>query len=230
MKTIQENDTDFICDINAPCFHMLSESELSLIRKSNTQVSFRKGENLTKQGTYASYILFILKGVAKQHLEEKDKNYNLKLLIEGDFIGLSTVFEMETYSYSTIALTDTQVMLIEKETIENIIRDNGSFAFNIIHRHCAQSEILYGAVRNLMYKQMNGRMADTLLYLSKEEFVPYDIFTHLTRKDLADFAGISTESAVKIIKSFERDGIIQLKGKRILIRNKDQLKDIAEKG
>lgn len=230
MKTIQENDTDFICDINAPCFHMLSESELSLIRKSNTQVSFRKGENLTKQGTYASYILFILKGVAKQHLEEKDKNYNLKLLIEGDFIGLSTVFEKETYSYSTIALTDTQVMLIEKETIENIIRDNGSFAFNIIHRHCAQSEILYGAVRNLMYKQMNGRMADTLLYLSKEEFVPYDIFTHLTRKDLADFAGISTESAVKIIKSFERDGIIQLKGKRILIRNKDQLKDIAEKG
>lgn len=230
MKTIQENDSDFICDINAPCFHMLSESELSLIRKSNTQVSFRKGENLTKQGTYASYILFILKGVAKQHLEEKDKNYNLKLLIEGDFVGLSTVFEKETYSYSTIALTDTQVMLIEKETIENIIRDNGSFAFNIIHRHCAQSEILYGAVRNLMYKQMNGRMADTLLYLSKEEFVPYDIFTHLTRKDLADFAGISTESAVKIIKSFERDGIIQLKGKRILIRNKDQLKDIAEKG
>ena len=230
MKTIQENDSNFICNINAPCFHMLSEPELSLIRKSNTQVSFRKGENLTKQGTYASYILFILKGVAKQHLEEKDKNYNLKLLIEGDFIGLSTVFEKETYSYSTIALTDTQVMLIEKETIENIIRDNGSFAFNIIHRHCAQSEILYGAVRNLMYKQMNGRMADTLLYLSKEEFLPYDIFTHLTRKDLADFAGISTESAVKIIKSFERDGIIQLKGKRILIRNKDQLKDIAEKG
>ncbi|HKL71687.1 MAG TPA: Crp/Fnr family transcriptional regulator [Marinilabiliaceae bacterium] len=230
MKTIQENDTDFICNINAPCFHMLSEPELSLIKKSNTQVSFRKGENLTKQGTYASYILFILKGVAKQHLEEKDKNYNLKLLIEGDFVGLSTVFEMETYSYSTIALTDTQVMLIEKETIENIIRDNGSFAFNIIHRHCAQSEILYGAIRNLMYKQMNGRMADTLLYLAKEEFVKYDIFTHLTRKDLADFAGISTESAVKIIKSFERDGILQLKDKRIIIVNKDQLKDIAEKG
>ena len=63
MKTIQENDSDFICNINAPCFHTLSEPEINLIKESNTQVSFRKGENLTKQGTYASYILFILKGV-----------------------------------------------------------------------------------------------------------------------------------------------------------------------
>ena len=230
MKTIQENDNDFICNINAPCFHMLSKSESDLIKASNTQVSFRKGENLTKQGTYASYILFILKGVAKQHLEEKDKNYNLQLLIEGDFVGLSTVFDNETYSYSTIALTETQVMLIEKETIEKIIRDNGSFAFNIIHRHCAQSEMLYGAIRNLMYKQMNGKMADALLYLAKEEFTQYDIFSQLTRKDLADFAGISTESAVKIIKSFERDGILELNDKRIIIKNKEQLTDISEKG
>lgn len=230
MKTIKDNDTDFICDINAPCFQMLSEPELHLFKESNTQVSFRKGENLTKQGTYASYILFILKGVAKQHLEEKTKNYNLQLLTEGDFVGLSTVFENETYSYSTIAITDTQVMLIEKKTIEKIIHNNGSFAFSIIHRHCAQSEILYGAIRNLMYKQMNGRMADTLIYLSNEKFAPYDIFTHLTRKDLADFAGISTESAVKIIKSYERDGILQLNDKRIVVKNMEQLRDIADKG
>lgn len=230
MKTIQENDSDFICNINAPCFHMLSEPEINLIKESNTQVSFRKGENLTKQGTYASYILFILKGVAKQYLEEKEKNYNLQLLVEGDFVGLSTVFENETYGYSTIAITDTQVMLIEKKTVEKIIRDNGSFAFNIIHRHCTQSKMLYGAIRNLMYKQMNGRIAETLLYLSKERFAPYDIFTHLTRKELADFAGISTESAVKIIKSFERDGILQLNDKRIVVKNMEQLQDIAEKG
>lgn len=230
MKTIQEKDIDFICDISAPCFHMLSETELNFIQKSKTQVSFRKGENLTKQGTYASYILFILKGIVKQHIEEKDKNYNLQLLAEGDFVGLSTVFDNGTYSYSTIALTETQVLLIEKDTIEKIIRENGSFAFNIIHRHCAQTKVLYGAVKNLMYKQMHGRMADTLLYLSKDEFAVHNVFTHLTRKELADFAGISTESAVKIIRSFEKDGILQLEDKNIVIKKRELLEDIAEKG
>lgn len=230
MKTILENDHDFICDISAPCFHMLQAPEIEFIRESKTQVSFRQGENLTKQGTYASYILFILKGVAKQHLEEGGKSYNLRIVGEGEFIGLSTVFGKHTFNYSTIALTDTQTLLIEKEALEKIIRQNGHFAFNIINRYCDQNDILYHSIRNLMYKQMNGRVADALLYLSTKETPTSAIFQLLTRKDLAEFAGISTESAVKILKAFERDGLIQLIDKNIIIKDKIQLKQIAEKG
>ena len=48
MKTILETDQDFICDIQAPCFQMLSPDEVELVRGSKTQVLFRKGDNLTK--------------------------------------------------------------------------------------------------------------------------------------------------------------------------------------
>ncbi|GAO31228.1 Crp/Fnr family transcriptional regulator [Geofilum rubicundum] len=230
MKTIQENDHEFICDIDAPCFHMLVGEELDLVRESKTQVLFRKGENLTKQGTFASYILFIIKGVVKQHLEEGDKNYNLRLIKPGEFVGLSTVFGKNTYNYSTIALTDTQTLLIEKSAIEQLTRNNGQFAFNLIQRYCEQSAMLYGSIRNLMYKQMNGRLADALLYLSGEEWGTYDVFTLLSRKDLSDFAGISTESTVKLLKALEKDGIIQLNDKNIAILNRPVLQEIAEKG
>jgi CRP/FNR family transcriptional regulator len=66
---------------------------------------------------------------------------------------------------------------------------------------------------------MNGRMAETLLYL--ETFRPEfpEIFQILSRKELADFAGISTESAVKLLKNFEKDGLIELKDKDIIILN-----------
>lgn len=230
MKTIQENDHEFICDIDAPCFHMLVGEELDLVRESKTQVLFRKGENLTKQGTFASYILFIIKGVVKQHLEEGDKNYNLRLIKPGEFVGLSTVFGKNTYNYSTIALTDTQTLLIEKSAIEQLTRNNGQFAFNLIQRYCEQSSMLYGSIRNLMYKQMNGRLADALLYLSGEEWGTYDVFTLMNRKDLSDFAGISTESTVKLLKALEKDGIIQLNDKNIAILNRPVLQEIAEKG
>jgi CRP/FNR family transcriptional regulator len=209
---------------------MLQAPEIEMIRESKTQVSFRQGENLTKQGTYASYILFILKGVTKQHLEEGGKNYNLRIVGESEFIGLSTVFGKNTFNYSTIALTDTQTLLIEKEALEKIIRQNGHFAFNIINRYCDQNDILYQSIRNLMYKQMNGRVADALLYLSTKETPTSGIFQLLTRRDIAEFAGISTESAVKILKTFERDGLIQLIDKNIVIKNKNQLDQISEKG
>ena len=54
MKTILENDYDFVCDIQAPCFQMLTPEEMELVQGSKTQVLFRKGDNLTKQGAFAS--------------------------------------------------------------------------------------------------------------------------------------------------------------------------------
>lgn len=230
MKTILENDDNFICDINAPCFHMLTGPELDLVRESKTQVLFRKGENLTKQGTFASYILFVLNGLVKQHLEEGDKNFNLRLIKAGDFVGLSAVFDKNTFSYSSIALTDTQALLVEKKAMEQLIQNNGSFAFNIIRRYCDQNNMLFGSIRNLMYKQMNGRLADALLYLSSEEFLSYDVFSLLTRREIADFAGISVESTVKLLKSLEKDGIISLNDKQIKIINRPLLEEIGRKG
>ncbi len=120
--------------------------------------------------------------------------------------------------------------MVEKEAIKKVVQQNGQFAFNIVRRYCEHNAGLYDSIRSLMYKQMNGRIADALLYLSSEEFISLDIFTYLSRKDIADFAGLSTESAVKLLKSFEKDGLISLDEKNIKILNKTALVEISKKG
>ncbi len=104
------------------------------------------------------------------------------------------------------------------------------FGFNIIKRYCEQNTNLINTVRNLMYKQMNGRMADTLLYINNIKNEKEEIFQLLSRKDMADFAGISTESAVKLLKNFEKDGLIKLHEKDIRIINHDALVELSRKG
>jgi len=231
MKTILETDSGFICDIQAPCFQMLSPEEIELVRSSKTQVLFRKDDHLTKQGAFASYILFVINGFAKQYLEgEGTKNYNLRLIKPGEFAGLSSVFSGNTFNYSSVAITDCQVFLIEKETVAKIIKQNGLFGFSIIKRYCEQNTNLLGTIRNLMYKQMNGRMADTLLYIANIQKEKPEIFQLLSRKDLADFAGISTESAVKLLKTFEKEGLIELHEKDIIILNEDTISEISRRG
>jgi CRP-like cAMP-binding protein len=90
MKTILETDKGFICDIQAHCFQMLLPEETEVVRSSKTQVLFRKEDNLTKQGAFASYVLFIIDGFAKQYLEgDGIKNYNLRIVKPGEFLGLS---------------------------------------------------------------------------------------------------------------------------------------------
>jgi CRP-like cAMP-binding protein len=231
MKTILETDHDFICDIQAPCFQMLTSEEVVLVRASKTQVLFRKGDSLTKQGAFASYVLFVITGLAKQYLEnETTSNYNLRIIKSGEFIGLSAVFSKNTFNYTSVAITDCQVFLIEKEAILKVVKQNGLFAFTIIKRYCEQNTDLFNTIQSLHYKQMNGRLADALLYLDKLKSENSDIFQLLSRKDLAEFAGISTESAVKLLKAFERDGLIELNEKDIKLIDYSAINEISRRG
>jgi CRP-like cAMP-binding protein len=231
MKTILETDSDFICDIQAPCFQMLLPEEAEVVRASKTQVLFRKDDNLTKQGAFASYVLFIISGYVKQYLEgDGIRSYNLRIIKPGEFIGLSSVFSGNTFTYSSVAITDCQVFLVEKDAIAKVAKENGKFGFQIIKRYCEQNTNLLGTVSSLMYKQMNGRLAETLLYIDSIKAIKTEIFQLLSRKDLADFAGISTESTVKLLKIFEKDGLIELHEKDIKIVNHEVLAEISRKG
>ncbi len=231
MKTITDTDKDYFCDIQAPCFQLLTKDEIEQVQASRTQVLFRKGENLTKQGAFASYVLFIVTGFVKQMIEgDSTRGYNLKIVRPGEFLGLSSVFGRNTFDYSAIALTDVQTFLIEKEVIAKLISTDGKFAFSIIKRYCEQSNLLFDSISKLVYKQMNGRLADTLLYLSPDEYSGVNIFPVLSRKDIAEFAGISTESTVKLLKTFEKDGLISLKDKDIILLDRKALQEISRRG
>lgn len=231
MKPILETDQEFICDIQAPCFQTLSPEEAELVRASKTQVLFRKGDSLTKQGAFASYVLFVISGLARQYVEgDGAKNYNLRIVKPGEFVGLSAVFTKNTFNYSAVAITNCQVFLVEKDAIAKVVKQNGMFGFNIIKRYCEQNANLFDTLRTVMYKQMNGRLADTLLYLNSLKNDNPEIFQLLSRKDIADFAGVSTESAVKLLKSFEKDGLIELNDKNITVINQNGLHEISKRG
>ncbi len=210
---------------------MLSQQELEIVRESKTQVLFRRGDSLTKQGAFASYILFVINGLCKQYIEGYGgKSYNLRVVQPGEFIGLSGVFTKNIYSYSTVALTDCQAFLVEKGVIANVIKHNGEFGLNIIKRYCEVNTNLFSKLNTVLYKQMNGRIAESLLYLDNLKSAHPDIFQLLSRKDIAEFAAVSTESAVKLLKNFEKDGLILLNEKDIVVLKRDVLAEISLKG
>jgi CRP/FNR family transcriptional regulator len=205
--------------------------ELEMVKSSRTQVLFKRGDTVAKQGAFASYILFIVNGLCRQYIEGPgDKSHNLRIVQPGEFIGLSAVFNKNIYGYSVAAITDCHAFLVEKETIASVIEKNGRFGMSLIKRYCEQNSDLFSSMSSLLYKQMNGRMAETILYLDSLRGSHPDIFQLLSRRDLAEFAAVSVESAVKLLKSFERDGIIELSEKEIIIKEKNSLAQLSLKG
>lgn len=231
MKTISNTDKEFVCDISLPCFSELTTEETELVRDSRVQVVFRRGENITKQGAFASYVIFIVSGYSRQYIEcSNGRDYNLRIVTPGEMVGLSAVFNRNTFNYSVVAVTETTGFLIEKDAIAGLVKKNGAFAFGIIRRYCEHNAGLYSSLDHVLHQQTNGRMATVLLSLAPEKFGGEDLFRHLSRRELADFAGISTEGAVKVLKSFEKAGLIKLSDKSITLLDHTRLEGISRTG
>lgn len=231
MKALTETDKEYICEIQAPCFQDLSLEEIALIRAGKTQILFHRGENLTKQGVFASSVLFIISGYARLFIEGNNgRNLNLAVLVPGDFAGISSIFGQNKFPFSITALCDTQALLIESSILEKILRQNSSFAYHISIRNHSFDNLMRETLYSLAFLQMNGRVASVLLNLDGLVKEGHDVFPLLSRKDIAEFAGLSTESTVKILKSFEKDGLIQLREKSLTILKPENLKEISRLG
>lgn len=219
------------CTKSSACFNKLIPSELEFIDQNKTHILYRKGENVCKEKAYASYVLYIADGLVKLYLESPNsRNINLKILKTSQFIGLSSIYGDNMYHYSAKALIDSTICLINKDSFRKILIDNGQFASGIIEWYCKKETQLFNRIKSLGHKQMHGRMADTLLYLSDESFNQDLLFKHLSRKDIADFACISTESTVRILTEFKNDNIIDTDGKDIHILDRKRLLEISKNG
>jgi CRP-like cAMP-binding protein len=219
------------CELGSNCFKKLIPSELEFINQKKIQIRYRKGEILCKQGAFASYVLYISSGLVKLYLENTNNKFtNIKLLKTTDFIGLASIYGENIYNYSVVALKDTDVCLIDKNAIRKLLENNADFASEMIKRYCNSEKHYFNIIKSISYKQMPGRLADTLLNLDSEKLDNESVFKYISRKDIADFACISKESTIRLLTEFKNDGIIDIAGKKIEILNLDKLKEISKFG
>jgi CRP-like cAMP-binding protein len=213
------------------CFQLISRQELEALGENRTQLTYLKGETIFKQGAFAPHVLFIQSGLIKVFLQTgKYKIQNLWIARAGDFLAFSSVFGEKVYHCSAVAIKDSELLMIDKESLARLLKTNPEFGFRITAKNYASENHLMDLVASLSYKQMRGKLASSLIYLSSERFVADEIFLHLSRQDIADFASISVESVIKFLKEFEKEGIVLLEGKSIQILKEEKLKEIGRTG
>ena len=215
-------------DIEPDCFQLISREDLASLSENRTQLSYLKGETVFKQGAFAPHVLFIQSGLIRVYLQTgRSKVQNLWIARSGDFLAFSALFGERTYSYSAVALKHSELLMIHTESLRKLLHSNPEFAYRITSKNINSEKHLMDLVASLSYKQMRGKLATALLYLNSEALRSEDVFTHLTRQDIADFASISVESVIKFLKEFEKEGIVELGNKNIIITDPDRLAKIS---
>lgn len=229
MNSIDKNKKNY--DVNTDCFQNLGFTDLQIINEKKKQVTFFKDETVFKQGSFAPHVLFVNEGLVRVYLQtNKNKQINIRLAKKGDLMAFSSIFGKDTYLYSAIALKDSDICIVDKEALKELLLRNSDFAMQINSKNCHNEDRYIDIIQNISYKHMRGKLASALLYLSSDKFNDENVYEYLTRQNIADFASISVESAVKFIKEFEKEGIISLDGKRIIIQDNTLLEQINIRG
>ncbi len=222
------------CVVSTPhinCFDFLSEEEKELLKANQREVKFKKGEIIAKQGSFASHVVFLKEGLVKVYLEGDQKDLILKIVTDNHFVSLSSVFDgNDSFIYSVSTYTDSVATLINIDIFKQLIRNNAKFAAQMINLLNANTAQIYGRFYCLTRKQSHGRVADIIMCLSQNIFGSLSFKLNLSRNDLADLTGLSSESVTRILKEFKDSSIIKLENKDITVLDYQRLQDISTYG
>jgi CRP/FNR family transcriptional regulator, polysaccharide utilization system transcription regulator len=229
--TIANPDTCMPFVYKIPVFDLLTDEEKALVNAHSVLVNYKKGEIVCKQGSLASHIMYLEKGLVKIYLEGNPKDLILTITPEKNLMGLQAMFEgNNTFLYSISTYNDCIVRMIEIEFFKQLLKLNPQFAFrvvNLLNESAAQSYVRFFS---LTQKQLHGRLADILLCLSRKIFKSESFDLPLSRSDLSDLTSMSTESVIRIMKDFKDDKIIDFNNKSISLLDIPRLTNISARG
>ncbi len=213
------------------CFEKLTDEERKYMDDNSVLIKYKRQETIAKQGSFVSHVMYLEKGLAKVHLDNGTNSLVLKIIPEGSLLGLSSVSEdHNTFQYSAMAYIDTEIRQIDVNVFRQLIKQNADFAKEVIDIFSANSVQVYGRFFCLTHKQAYGRLADILLCLSERIFKQTEFHLPLSRKDLADLSGMSSETVIRMLKKFNEEGLISMEGKNLRILDFDRLQRISETG
>lgn len=213
------------------CFDSLTDKEKKLVEDNSVIIEYRKGEIICKRGALASHVMFLEKGLAKVYLDDGINSLVLKILPEKNLIGLASVSdEINTFEYSVMAYIDSEIRQIDIKVFRELLCTNPVFAKEVIDILSANSVQIYGRFFCLTHKQSFGRLADIILCLSDRVFKKDEFELPLSRKELAELSGLSSETVIRMLKTFREEGLISMEGKVLKIIDHAKLRNISENG
>lgn len=208
----------------------LPSNDFQNLFESTTRIGYKKGEIILKQGIKTKHLVYLTKGLVKFYYDDKGKGLIITIDKAPTLLGLANILNEDINVFSIYALEDCTGCLIDLTKFKILLLNNRQFMLNIMS---TSTDMFRKSIFNFIsiaHKQVNGRVADILLYLSKYIYQDNTFVLSLSRQELAEYAGCSKENIIHTLRNFHADGIINISGKNIQILSFDRLENISKVG
>lgn len=221
-----------LCDARRlSVFDKLSGEEIEELDYQKGCGYFRKNQLIFSEEAHSNGIYCINSGKIKVFKSAADgRDQIIRFAKKGDVMGYRALLSDEPYSASAMAIEDAVVCFIPRSSIIKLIEQNTRLGTKFMQLLCHNLEEAQKKIVDLSHKTVRQRLAEILLLLKETFGFEADNLTldvRISREDLASYVGTATESLIRTLSEFKHEGLIELEGKKIKLKNIEDLIDTS---
>ena len=206
-------------------FSSLNEEELSGLAGLSVERSFQPNEFIFWEGDEADYFYVIAQGRIKvvKHASS-GKEFIIAFFEPVEMFGEVAAFEGKPYPASAQALSASKVLGINRQNFLDFLATRPKVALRIINILGGRLRDAQGRLKDLAGERVEQRLARILLMLASRmgNTLPF------TRQELADMAGMTTETAIRLTGGLSERGIIRTSRGQLVVLDEAKLRALAE--
>ncbi len=210
---------------SVPYFSGLSVAELDSIMEFIFEKTLQRGELVLIEEEPAEVLYFVASGAVKVFKTSAEgKEQILNIVRPGESFNDVSIFDGGPNPASVQTMGPVVLYGIRRSELEIILRDHPQVALNVTKVLAGQARHLGSLVEDLSFRHVIGRVAKILLEHAGDGT---GARPRLTQQDMAAMAGTVREVVGRSLKALEDDGAIRLERHRIVITDKEALKDMV---
>ncbi|MBI3753217.1 MAG: Crp/Fnr family transcriptional regulator [Deltaproteobacteria bacterium] len=214
-------------------FSDLTDEQLDIFKDAVTTSFYKKKDVIFVEGGPCPGFYVVKSGRVKLIKTSKDgKEQIIKILQPGELLGMETFYNGKSYANTAMAMDDCELCFIEKGAFFRIIGEHPSIAKKIIVALSKELDHAYSKIGSMGLMNAREKMAHLLNTLASEYGIKENgriqLNLSLSRLEIAELLGITQETAIRLLKGFKDDGIIEIKRKEIIIKSPAKLEALGE--
>ena len=219
------------CEFRDIVFAYLDEPTIQELCNQKEEQPFRKGEIINHEGEKITSFKYLKSGLVKLYRRTPSGDEQVITITRPfEFVSNMNIFSEDRYHYSVSAVEDSVVCTVNLDFIKDLFLKNGGFAMGLMTKISKINDKIITQTLDIRQKNLIGRVAFILLYFAKEIYSTRVFDLPVSRKEIADYIGMSTANVIRTLSEFKREGIIRVFGKTIEIVDIDKLEIISKRG